>query len=301
MRSSLAILILAIATRLSAADPLPLPTVLMRSTFKIQGPAAVKGRRNLGTGFVMAQPDPSNPSQSHFVLVTANHVLEHIVGAKATLLLRTASGGEFQKLMYPITIRANAEPLWVRHPVADVAAMRVALPKQADLKLVSTNLLCTDQMLEQHQIGPGEELIVLGFPHGAEANAAGFPILRSGRIASYPLTPTSKNTTFLLDFLVFPGNSGGPVFLYAPNRTYDEQKRPVTVQFVMGLVSRAVNHTEHIKAPEGETTEKESLALGVIVHASLIRETLERLPPPKQQPATEPLPVPRSAPAGSKG
>ena len=39
-------------------------------------------------------------------------------------------------------------------------------------------------------------------------------IRASGRIASYPITPTSKTRTFLLDFEVFEGNSGGPVFLY---------------------------------------------------------------------------------------
>ena len=45
------------------------------------------------------------------------------------------------------------------------------------------------------------------------ADAAGFPILRSGRVASYPLAPASVFPTFLMDFSVFPGNSGGAVFM----------------------------------------------------------------------------------------
>lgn len=286
LRVRLTILLVAIAANLCEvgvhAAAITLPTVLMRSTFKLQGPAATKGQQSVGTVFILAQPDPADPKVSHYVLVTAAHVLEHITGEQATLVLRKAKDDGFEKLPHTIAIRAKDEPLWVRHPAADVAAMRVALPKQADLKLVSTRLLGSDELLTRHQIGPGEELIVLGYPHGAEANAAGFPILRSGRIASYPLTPTAKTMTFLLDFQVFPGNSGGPVFLYAPNRVYDEQKRPLTVQFVLGLVSKEMAHAERIKTAEGETVKKQSLGIGVVVHASFIREVLDRLPPLKK-------------------
>jgi hypothetical protein len=41
----------------------------------------------------------------------------------------------------------------------------------------------------------------------------GFPILRAGRIASYPILPTADTKTILLDFPVLPGNSGGRLIL----------------------------------------------------------------------------------------
>ncbi|MCX6899915.1 MAG: serine protease [Verrucomicrobia bacterium] len=282
-------LLIAAATHLSAAESLPLPTVLMRSTFKLQGPTTTQGRQSVGTVFILAQPDPTDSKMNHYVMVTAAHVLEHIRGEKATLFLRTVKEDGFERLQHTITIREKEKPLWTRHPEADVAAMRVALPKNADLKLVSTQLLATDELLERYRIGPGEELMVLGYPRATEANAAGFPILRSGRIAGYPLTPTAKTKTFPLDFQVFQGNSGGPVFLYAPNRAYDEKGRPRTVQCVMGLVSNEKAILEKTKAPNGETTtKKQSLGIGGIVHASFIREVLNRLPPlPKPDAALE--------------
>ena len=61
-------------------------------------------------------------------------------------------------------------------------------------------------------------MMALGFPRGLAANAAGFPILRSGRVASYPIAPAKIFPTFLLDFSVFPGNSGGPVFMTQVDR-----------------------------------------------------------------------------------
>ena len=258
----------------------------MRSTFKLEGPAATKGEQSAGTAFILAQPDSAKPQVSHFVLITAAHVFEKISGEQATLNLRTAKGDGFKKLAHKITIRSKDQPLWVRHPDVDVAALHVALPTNADLKLASTLLLGTDELLERYNIGPGDESMVLGYPHGASANAAGFPILRSGRIASYPLTPTAQTKTFLLDFQVFPGNSGGPVFIYAPSRFYDEKKNPMTVHFILGLVTREMDQTERIKTLDGEITRKHSLGIGIVAHAQFIREVLDRLPPP--EPAAKP-------------
>lgn len=162
----------------------------------------------------------------------------------ATLHLRKQDGDKFIRLPYPVQIRNKGIPLWTRHPEVDVAAMRVKLPKDADVKLISTNLLGTDSILEQFQVHPGDQLLLLGFPYGAEANDAGFPILRSGRIASYPLTPTRKIRTFLLDFEVFRGNSGGPVLFYAENRFYAGGVHLGTTQFIIGVVSEEKGVTD---------------------------------------------------------
>lgn len=52
------------------------------------------------------------------------------------------------RLPFPVQVRNKGVPLWTRHPNADVAAMRVRLPKDVDVKLISTNLLGTDKALE---------------------------------------------------------------------------------------------------------------------------------------------------------
>jgi len=167
-------------------QPLDISTILMRSTFKIQG------EESLGTVFIMGKPSADKPDKHYYVLITAAHVLEAIKVDVATVHLRKQVGDQFVRLLYPLQIRNKGIPLWTRHPDVDVAAMRVRLPKDADMRLISTNLLGTDKILEEFQVHPGDQLLVLGFPYGAEANEAGFPILRSGRIASYPLTPNKS-------------------------------------------------------------------------------------------------------------
>ncbi|BBO80452.1 hypothetical protein DSCO28_10180 [Desulfosarcina ovata subsp. sediminis] len=128
--------------------------------------------------------------------------------------------------------------------------------------------------------------MVLGFPFGVESNESGFPILRSGRIASYPLTPTKLTQTFLLDFEVFGGNSGGPVFLYDKNRIYQGKPHLGNIRFIVGLVSQERDLTEQVKSLEQITVKRHRLALAVIIHSALIRETIQILFP------NDPIPAP---------
>ncbi len=214
------------------SDQIDLNTILMRSTFKIAG------KENLGTAFIIGKPVPGDSQKLYYVLVTAAHVLRGIKEDQAILFLRKKQGNEFIKMPSALTIRKEGVPLWKEHPKADIAVMYIKLLNEADIQLLPMSLLATDKELEKYEIHPGDALSCLGYPYGAEANEAGFPILRSGQIASYPLTPTSKVKTFLYDFRVFGGNSGGPVFFIDKNRSYGGTVYlGNTIQFFAGLVS----------------------------------------------------------------
>lgn len=221
---------------------LDVSTILMRSTYKIQD------GKSLGTVFIMGEPSPDMPGKLYYVLITAAHVLEGMKSDVATIHLRKQEGEKFSKLLYPLQIKKDGKSLWIKHPDVDIAAMRVKLPKEADVPLISTNLIETDEIPEQFQVHLGDQLLVLGFPYGAEANVTGFPILRSGRIASYPLIPTKINKTFLLDFEVFKGNSGGPALFYSENRVYGGGTHIGNIQFIMGIVSQEKDVTERVES-----------------------------------------------------
>lgn len=248
-------------------------TVLMRSTFKLESEGSI------GTVFIMGEPSQDKPDKLFYVLMTATHVLERMKSDTAILHLRRQEGDKFIRLPYPVQIRKKGNPLWTRHPDADVAAMRVKLPRGADIPLIATTLLGTDKILEQFQVHPGDQLLVYGFPYGAEANDAGFPILRSGRIASYPLTPIRKTKTFLLDFPVFIGNSGGPVLFYAENRVYGGSTHIGSIQFIIGIVSQEQVFTERVESLAEMVTRKHKLALAVITHAGFVADLIKSLPP----------------------
>ncbi|MEI7881337.1 MAG: serine protease [bacterium] len=245
---------------------------LMRSTFKFDG------KDSIGTVFVMGAPSKDNPSVLRYTLITAAHVLEAANGDEATLHLRVKNGDQFVRRPFIIKIRDHGTNLWIRHPSADVAALRISVPSEVDIKIISTSgIFADDDFIKSTEIHPGDELFALGFPLGSEANEAGFPILRSGAIASYPLIPTADVKTFLFDFQVYRGNSGGPVFIYQMNRLVGAKLPTINICRIMGLVSQEKIITEQVQSLYENRQSQYPIAAAVVVHASLIQETLALL------------------------
>src|SRR5205807_4449283 len=112
----------------------------------------------------------------------------------------------------------------------------------------------------------------LGYPLGTESSDAGFAVLRSGRLASYPLLPTARTKTFLLDFMVFKGNSGGPVYMVESTRTYQHMTHMGTINFIAGIVTEEKLFTEQFGGQYFAEAHQYQLGLAVVVHASLIKE-----------------------------
>lgn len=250
-------------------------TALMESTVKIEGSGSI------GTGFLIGRPYPDDPTKGRFTLVTAAHVLEGIKEENAVLVMRQKSeAGKWTKLRMTVRIRDEGRPLFVRHPTADVAAIYVSVPHNMITgNTLGTQMLADDDTLKEFEVHPGDEIFALGFPFGAEANEAGFPILRSGKIASYPLLPTREVKSFLFDFEVFPGNSGGPVYFFDSGRIIKGSVQFGTIQFIIGLVSQERVFPERITDLSGVRVQMHRLGLAEVVHASLIKDTLELLPP----------------------
>jgi len=128
-------------------------------------------------------------------------------------------------------------------------------------------------------------MMVLGYPQGLSADSAGFPILRSGRVAS-PIVAPSSSPTFLLDFRVFPGNSGGPVFISEADRHRPGSAETEDVGFVAGMLTQQVE------------LNNERLEIGIVTDATFIRDTIALLDKPneKKAPALPAAPADSTAP-----
>ncbi len=225
----------------------------------------------MGTCFIMLRQNKPDSDAGRFVLITAKHVFDDIRGDTATLKLRrrTASG-DVEVFPWPIQIRANGKNTYTIHPSADVAAIDVNLPAdsifvQLHNSVTSINWLATDEFLSDIKLHAGDELLCLGFPLGIQIN--GYPVLRSGRIASYPILPMKKIGGVAYDFRVFPGNSGGPVYFAYLDREYKGLfQTGTTYQKIFGLVSQ--------QAPVIQNADP---SLGLIVPSIFIKETIDIL------------------------
>jgi hypothetical protein len=240
--------------------PVDLSVDLIKATVQLEQPLG-DGSRTVGTGFLIADTAPDG--QPRTILITAAHVFEKMPSMTARIGYRVQGSDRVWRYdPESLKIREGDHPLWVKHPTRDIAAMVVAAPEEFVRAAIPLTYLAKDDTFNAFNLGPGDEMMALGFPRGLSANPAGFPILRSGRVASYPLTPSTDFPTFLLDFSVFPGNSGGPVFMAQAARRRPGASDSQDVQFIAGLLTQQVELSG------------ERLEIGIVTHAKFIRETL---------------------------
>jgi V8-like Glu-specific endopeptidase len=243
---------------------------LIHATVQLEQPLA-DGTRTVGTGFLIQAPRPDGTPRT--VLVTAAHVFEKMPNEKARIGYRVANAdGSWSYTPQSLPIRTSGgDELWTKHPTRDVAAIAIQAPEAFAKAAIPLNWLAADDTFAKQNVTAGDEMMALGFPRGLAANQAGFPILRSGRVASWPVAPANIYPTFLLDFSVFPGNSGGPVFMSDPAKGPEGDG-----QFIAGLLTQQVE------------LNKERLEIGIVTHAKYIRETIallgkgEQVGPPTQ-------------------
>jgi hypothetical protein len=260
-----------------------LNTLLMHATFMIVGPTKVPNQISFGTVFVMGMPYRDNPKLAHIVIVTAKHVFEGINGDNATLHLRRKNAdGTYAAFGYQLPIKKDGKPLFVQHPTADVAAMYADIPDEVPMSGLPPDILVTDKGLEEIEFHPGDEAQILGFP-AMVSTEGGFPFLRTGRIASYPLTPMEVVKQWAFDAHVFNGNSGGPVYFTSVNRFFKNAPRFGLSRGILGLVIQE----RHSLLPEFANRD---LDYGIVVPAKFIREALDMLPPPPPEPAKQTQP-----------
>ena len=251
------------ASKIFAVDD-DLNTHLMRATFKITH------EKSTATVFILKKNN-----EEKYILITAAHVLNNTPGDETSVIFRTKKAeGEYIKEPIKVSIRKDGKPLWAKHPTEDVAVLWVTPPKNADLSNLSTDLLASDALLQKHKVHPGDLVSVLGYPHRVESNNAGFPILRHGSIATFPLYPTAKTRTFFLSGNIFEGDSGGPVSL---SRTSNTEPNKEDVRLILGLVSAQQFLDEDVKLIYGASKIRHRLGLAIIIHASFINETIELL------------------------
>lgn len=242
---------------------------LIHATVQLEQPLG-DGTRTVGTGFLIATPAPDGTTRT--VLVTANHVLQKMPGQTARIGYRVSNAdGSWSYSPQQVKIRDNdGHELWTHHPNRDVAAIAIKAPDEFAKAALPERYLAGDDTFDTYQVNAGDEMMALGFPRGLSANAAGFPILRSGRVASYPLGPAKVFPTFLLDFSVFPGNSGGPVFISRASKTQGmtQVSNDEDPGFIAGLLTQQVE------------LNSERLEIGIVTHAKFVRETLALLQNP---------------------
>lgn len=174
----------------------------------------------IGTGFLFGkfvQQKPDNQKEYKIYLVTNKHVLLN----QKSVILRFNPQDDQPAKDYPAQLIDNdGKQLWTGHPNdnVDVAVIGINGTKLQEEGMKfhffqSDEAVFTKDKLIEMESTEGDYVYVLGFPMGLVAVDRQHVILRSGAIARIRDLFEGRSTDFIVDALVFPGNSGGPVVL----------------------------------------------------------------------------------------
>ena len=187
-----------------------LPPLFLDAVVCIGVPSAA-GTNWIGTGFLLGRPFKENTL--HIYVITNKHV----VANKTDLVLRFSSTSGVQD--FPISFSATGSQQWTLHPSpeVDVAVLRVdgnsIHGAGALFQVIESKNSFTVAEMRAEGVCEGDSIFVLGFPLGIVGKDRKNAIARSGIIARIKDVLEGKDTSFLIDANVFPGNSGGPVIL----------------------------------------------------------------------------------------
>jgi S1-C subfamily serine protease len=202
-------------------------------------------------GYLRERIDEDNGNFSMY-LVTNRHVIENALdeGQKHILIKLNHKDGKSFKDIAVDLLDDNGEYNFMYHPDKniDVAVLSVDysnLEQEKEIQFIPSfrQTLTINEIKEENNIGEGDFVFVLGFPMGIVGVKRKSTIVRSGCIARINDLLNGENNEFLIDALVFPGNSGGPVFL-RPSM-YSIGKTTVKQSFLIGMVKEYIPYYDN--------------------------------------------------------
>jgi arylsulfatase A len=229
----------------------------VQATFRLHGPGGS------GTAFVVqhAESGESPPSQ---LLVSAAHTFENITSQEATLVVRRCDeSGNWTREDLHLRLRSDEGPLWTRHPSADVAVLSIELPPHAACTPFTLADVATAADFDTGRVSVGQQARVACFPAQTESDAAGWPVLRTGHVATPQLSPAIGLQQFFVDYAHFAGDSGAAVVVEGPSPS------------VVGVVVGMQRQTDRISSPYEEKTMHTPLGLAIVVPSTRVREVIE--------------------------
>jgi hypothetical protein len=229
----------------------------VQATFRLHGPGAS------GTAFVVEHTDPDN-GQARQLLVSAAHTFENIASQEGTLVVRRREeSGTWGRHDLSLRLRSDDGPLWTRHPSADVAVLPIELPDGTACTPFAFDDVAKAADFDSGRVHLGQQARVACFPAQTESDPVGWPVLRTGHVATPQLSPAAGLQQFFVDYAHFAGDSGAAVVVEGPTPR------------VAGVVVGMLRQTDRITSPYEEKTMHTPLGLAIVVPSTRLREVID--------------------------
>jgi hypothetical protein len=174
-------------------------------------------QKGAATGFVINRPSTQAHGGVVPVIFTCTHVLDTVGNGPLVIGVRmpdTTGDAQVALIAFSPPKQRGKQHFYVRHPHHDLAAFALHLPEEfAGHAEIHTSLSERSLVHDSRSLHSGLEVSFLGYPEVLPGTEGAFPVLRSGRVASYPVGTSQAHGRFLINADVYPGDSGAPVFM----------------------------------------------------------------------------------------
>lgn len=203
----------------------------------------------LGTGFLLGKLSKVNEDGTKNYtpyLVTNKHVLKNL----DKIVVRFNPQSDQAAKDFVIDKKdSKGKLIWTGHsnPNYDVAVIRLngdVLQKEGlKFGLFFDESIASLEEMKNLEVTEGDFIYVLGFPMGIVSEDRQHVILRQGVIARIRDLFENRNTDFVIDAVVFPGNSGGPVILKPEIISIDGTKSNPKA-LLIGIIKSYISYQE---------------------------------------------------------
>lgn len=142
----------------------------------------------------------------HFFLLTAKHIIEKTRDSELFIKIPSKEGCFSHRSTKDIISQTGVD--WVVSDKNDIALLPISVNINND-DILFINIDDPQYLVQYKDLRVGEDLFVIGYPSSVTSQIKfDSHIVRNGIVAAI-----LNSNRFLIDSFIFPGNSGGPVFL----------------------------------------------------------------------------------------
>jgi len=241
-------------------------------------------RKWIGTGFLYglyANEDDKQGNRLYTVFLISN---KHVFKGHKQLWIKLNSADNTPSKDYRIRLVANnGKALWVGHQDDDVdlaalwlnAAFLKSEKRKFSFFIDESQVLAKQELLKT-PLAEGDGVFLLGFPMGMVDKERQYVICRTGSIARIRDVREGHGKEILIDGVVFPGNSGGPVVTKPAIASVGKMK-PYRSSNLLGMVESYVPYQEIARSDQTGRPRmvfEENSGLTSVVPAEFVREVV---------------------------
>jgi len=232
----------------------------------------------IGTGFIYGVEGSDSGANTIPFLVTNAHVIEE----EELIFLKMNRESGFPAVEYEVDLVEFQESLTYHPGGLDL----VVLPLRAEdlnRNMVASYPIKEEESLslekaKEIEVAEGDGVFAIGFPLGlAGYEDQNFPIVKQGCIARIQDWLSGNSRHILVDANIFPGNSGGPIFLQ-PSHIAFEGTRANSFPYLIGMVSAYIPYEDvavSLQTKRPRVVFEENSGIVEIVPSDAIIRTIE--------------------------